>query len=84
MLLYRVQQRQRLIRQAKEPDARALRWAVYEEETPVGFVMIADEVGSPDYIPHFLWKLFIDERHQRQALVQQPSRPLRSRRASSS
>ncbi len=27
--------------------------------------MIADEVRSPDYIPHYLWKLLIDERHQR-------------------
>ena len=32
----------------------------------VGFVMIADEVSGPDYIPHYLWKLLIDERHQRQ------------------
>jgi GNAT superfamily N-acetyltransferase len=31
----------------------------------VGFGMISDEVGSPDYIAHYLWKLFIDERHQR-------------------
>lgn len=28
--------------------------------------MIADDVGSPDYIPHYLWKLLIDERYQRQ------------------
>ncbi len=28
--------------------------------------MIADEVGGPDYIPHYLWKLLIDERYQRQ------------------
>ena len=27
--------------------------------------MIADEVGSSDYIANFLWKLLIDERHQR-------------------
>ena len=50
---------------AEHPDARALYWAVYDEDTPVGFVMIADEVASPDYIPHYLWKLLIDERHQR-------------------
>ena len=50
----------------EEPDGRALQWAVYAGETPVGFVMISDEVGSPEYIPHFLWKLLIDERHQRQ------------------
>jgi diamine N-acetyltransferase len=50
---------------AEEPDAQALYWAIYDEETPVGFAMIADEVGSPDYIAHFLWKLLIDERYQR-------------------
>ena len=51
---------------ARYPGAHAMYWAVYAEETPVGFVMIADEVASPDYIPHYLWKLLIDERHQRQ------------------
>jgi diamine N-acetyltransferase len=49
---------------AEYPGAHAMYWAVYAEETPVGFVMIADEVDSPDYIPQFLWKLLIDERHQ--------------------
>jgi diamine N-acetyltransferase len=49
---------------AQEPDAQAVYWAVYADETPVGFVMIADEVGSPDYIPRFLWKLLIDKRYQ--------------------
>jgi diamine N-acetyltransferase len=39
---------------------------VYAEDTPVGFVMIADEVDNPDYIPQYLWKLLIDERYQRQ------------------
>lgn len=48
-----------------EPGARAIWWAVYDGDTPVGFVMIADEVGSDDYIPHYLWKLLIDERDQR-------------------
>ncbi len=51
---------------ADEPDGRALYWAVYAADTPVGFVMISDEVGGPGYIPHYLWKLLIDERHQRQ------------------
>jgi diamine N-acetyltransferase len=51
---------------AEEPDGRALPWAVYTGPTPVGFVMISDDVGSPEYIPHYLWKLLIDERHQRQ------------------
>jgi ribosomal protein S18 acetylase RimI-like enzyme len=54
-----------LVEAAEEPDGRALYWAVYAEETPVGFVMISDEVGHPDYIPHYLWKLLIDERYQR-------------------
>lgn len=50
---------------AEEPDGRAQYWAIYDDETPVGFVMISDEVGSPEYIPHYLWKLLIDERYQR-------------------
>jgi diamine N-acetyltransferase len=50
---------------AEHPDAHALYWAVYADETPVGFVMIADEVASPEYTAHYLWKLLIDERHQR-------------------
>ncbi|MDQ5873971.1 MAG: GNAT family N-acetyltransferase [Actinomycetota bacterium] len=54
-----------LIEATEEPDARALYWAVYADEMPVGFVMIADDVGSPEYIAHFLWKLLIDERYQR-------------------
>ena len=51
---------------AEHPDARALYWVVHDGDTPVGFVMIADEVASPDYRPHYLWKLLIDERYQRQ------------------
>jgi diamine N-acetyltransferase len=54
-----------LLEAAEEPDGRALSWGVYAEETPVGFVMISDDVGSPDYIAHYLWRLLIDERHQR-------------------
>ncbi len=55
------------LRQAAEhPGAHAIAWAIYAGETPVGFVMIADEVDGPDYIPQFLWKLLIDERHQGQ------------------
>ncbi len=57
-----------LIEAAEEPDGRALYWAVYDDETPVGFVMISDEVGSPEYIPHYLWKLIIDERYQRRGV----------------
>ncbi len=54
-----------LLEAAEEPGARALYWAIYADETPVGFVMIADEVDSPEYIAHYLWKLLIDERYQR-------------------
>lgn len=50
---------------ADEPDGRALYWAIYADDTPVGFVMISDEVGGPGYIAHYLWKLLIDERYQR-------------------
>jgi len=57
-----------LLEAAAEPDGRAMHWAVYADETPAGFVMISDEVGSPEYIPQFLWKLMIDERFQRQGV----------------
>jgi diamine N-acetyltransferase len=57
--------RESLLEAAEHPDAQALSWGIYADETPVGFVMIADEVAGPDYLPHFLWKLLIDERHQR-------------------
>jgi diamine N-acetyltransferase len=50
---------------ADEPHGRAICWAVYDDDTPVGFVMISDEVGAPGYIPQYLWKLLIDEHHQR-------------------
>jgi diamine N-acetyltransferase len=50
---------------AEHPGARAMQWAIYDDDTPVGFVMIADEVDGPPYTPHYLWKLLIDERHQR-------------------
>jgi diamine N-acetyltransferase len=49
---------------AREPDGRALYWAIYAADTPVGFVMISDDVGGPGYFPQYLWKLFIDERYQ--------------------
>jgi diamine N-acetyltransferase len=49
---------------AREPDGRALFWAIYADETPVGFVMISDDVGGPGYFPQYLWKLFIDRRYQ--------------------
>ena len=54
-----------LLEAVEAAECRAIAWGVYDGETPVGFVMIADEVDSSDCIPHFLWKLLIDERHQR-------------------
>jgi len=50
---------------AAEPGAQAIQWAVVDDEQPVGFVMIADEVTGIEYLPHFLWKLLIDQRYQR-------------------
>ena len=55
-----------LLEAAAEPGGRARYWAVYADDQPVGFVMISDEVAGPGYIPHYLWKLLIDERYQRQ------------------
>lgn len=55
-----------LLEAVEAAECQAIAWGVYDGETPVGFVMIADEVASSDCIPHFLWKLLIDERHQRQ------------------
>ena len=49
----------------EEPGGRAIQWGLYDGEFPVGFVMISDEVEAPGYIAHYLWKLLIDERHQR-------------------
>ena len=49
---------------AEHPGAHAIYWALCDGDTPVGFVMIADEVDRDEYMPQFLWKLLIDERHQ--------------------
>ena len=57
-----------LLEAAADPGGRALYWAVYEGEAPVGFVMISDEVDGPEYIPQYLWKLLVDERHQRRGI----------------
>ena len=48
-----------------EPGARGTAWGVFAGEAPVGFVMVSDDVDGPEYIAQFLWKLLIDERHQR-------------------
>ena len=50
---------------ADEPDGRAIQWALCTGDTPVGFVIIRDEVAAPHYLPQYLWKLLIDHRHQR-------------------
>jgi len=50
------------------PDAKPWYRAVYVNDVPVGFVMLSwDVVPKPPHIigPWFLWKLLIDERHQR-------------------
>ena len=54
-----------LLEADEEPGGRAIFWAVYDGETPVGFVMISDEVEGPGYIAHYVWKLLVAERHQR-------------------
>lgn len=50
------------------PEANAWYRAIYAGEEPVGFVMLSwDVTPVPGEIigPWFLWKLLIDERHQR-------------------
>jgi diamine N-acetyltransferase len=50
------------------PEAKAWYRAIYDGEEPVGFVMLSwDVTPVPGKIigPWFLWKLLIDERHQR-------------------
>jgi diamine N-acetyltransferase len=48
-----------------EPGGRAIQFGLYDRDTPVGFVMISDEVDGPGYIAQYLWKLLIDAGHQR-------------------
>ena len=48
-----------------EPGGRAIQFGLYDGETPVGFVMISDEVDGEGYIAQYLWKLLVDVRHQR-------------------
>jgi diamine N-acetyltransferase len=51
------------------PEARPWYRAVYVDATPVGFVMLSDNVPpGDDRYPwrYFLWRLLIDERFQRQ------------------
>ena len=55
-----------LLEADEEPGGRAIQFGLYDDDTPVGFVMISDEVDGPDYIAHYLWKLLIDRGRQRQ------------------
>jgi diamine N-acetyltransferase len=57
-----------LVEAAATPDACPWYRAVYAGATPVGFVMISDNIpmGRPEYVgPYFLWRLLIDARYQR-------------------
>jgi diamine N-acetyltransferase len=54
------------------PEALARYWAVYDGDTVVGFTMISDGIAEdvleadPTLVgPYFLWRLLIDEHHQR-------------------
>jgi diamine N-acetyltransferase len=56
----------------EHPEACARYWTVYDGEQAVGFVMISDDIpretleADPTLVgPYFLWRLLIDERHQR-------------------
>jgi diamine N-acetyltransferase len=53
-----------LVEAVEDPGGRAISWAIYADDVPVGFVMISDEVDGPGYIPQYLWRLLIDERYQ--------------------
>ncbi len=49
------------------PDAKPWYRAVYADDEPVGFVMIADgiTVDDPTYVgPYYLWRLLVDHRFQ--------------------
>jgi diamine N-acetyltransferase len=57
-----------LVEAAATPDACPWYRAIYADGTPVGFVMISDNIpmGRPEYVgPYFLWRLLIDARYQR-------------------
>jgi diamine N-acetyltransferase len=55
---------------ADTPDAAPWYRAVYDDDTPVGFVMLSDgitpeDMANPEYLgPYFLWRLLIDRRYQ--------------------
>jgi diamine N-acetyltransferase len=56
---------------AEEPDAAPWYRAVYDGDTPVGFVMLSDGITAenlrrhPDYLgPYYLWRLLVDHHQQ--------------------
>jgi diamine N-acetyltransferase len=56
----------------EEAHARPRMWVAFDSRTPVGFVMISDDIpqetldANPDLIgPFYLWRLLIDRRYQR-------------------
>ncbi|MBO3744481.1 GNAT family N-acetyltransferase [Streptosporangiaceae bacterium NEAU-GS5] len=49
------------------PEAMPWYRAIYDDDTPVGFVMISDNIppGDPTLLgPYYLWRLLIDAAHQ--------------------
>ncbi len=57
------------LREAEDsPEAQPWYRGVYEDDVPVGFVMIGEAAVGDNRYPwrYFLWKLLIDERFQRQ------------------
>ncbi|MFG3479373.1 GNAT family N-acetyltransferase [Streptomyces sp. NPDC047980] len=54
---------------AKTPEAHPWFRAVYRDDEPVGFVMLAwRPPGGPYRGRHFLWRFLVDKRHQRRGL----------------
>ena len=66
-----------LLEAETEPGGRAIQWGLYDGDTPVGFVMVSDEVDGPGYIAQYLWKLLIDERPAAPRLRNRRARPRR-------
>jgi diamine N-acetyltransferase len=56
---------------AETPQAAPWYRAVYDDDTPVGFVMISDgstpeNMKNPELLgPYFLWRLLVDQHHQK-------------------
>jgi len=54
-----------LLEAVEEPGGRSIQFGLYDDDTPVGFVMISDTVDEAGYISQYLWKLLIDREQQR-------------------